>query len=124
MILFWIAFIAALGVSGDLERNVKTAYDAQGRPAFQSENNRGLHRIIDSTALSDGRDTVFLNTSVAKGRQDVSFYSKASYHGAAWSTDVSDSNTYRVVPLTGSSFLILSSDTSDDGTVNFMVEGM
>lgn len=124
VIALLLLLLMASASGQDIERNVKTAYDAKGRPAFQSENNRGYHTILDQTTLSNGRDTVNLNTSVADGRQDISFYSKDSFSGVAWSTTEADTNTYRVIPLSGASFIILSSDTAYAGTVNYKVEGL
>lgn len=108
-------------LSGDPDGKIKTVYSTSGRPVNQSEQAKGWHRVSDSVQLSAGQTTVTLNTSTENGAYDVSFLNFGTYHGQAHSSDTS--KTYRVIPLTGSQFLIKSSDGSDTATVYFTVEG-
>lgn len=108
---------------GEIEGRVKTQYDANGRPVNQSEEAKGLHYVTGSATLSSGRATININTSIADGKQDVSFISASTYRGSAWSTDTSNVNVYKVVPLKGTQCLIMSDSTSDNSTVYFRLVG-
>lgn len=114
-------FVIAAGT--DVERRVTTAYDIYGRPVDQSQYNKGLHTVMGVTTLASGVDTLSLNTSVAEGRQDISFQSETTYHGTAWSLDATNTNTYRVIPLSGHRFVVKSSSGVDTATVRFFLEG-
>ena len=116
-------FFSLLLASDQVEKRVKTVYDSNGRPVNQAMDAKGWHQVAGSVTLASGKATVALNTSTANGRQDVSFRSNKTYRGSAWSLDTSNTYTYRVYPLTGSSFLIRSSDTGDTATVYYRVEG-
>lgn len=102
---------------------IKTNYDINGRPVNQAQNAKGFHRVIGSTKLSGGVDTVTLNTSMSDGRQDVSFISSGTYHGLAWSLSASNDSTYKVIPLSGTKFIIKSSGGTDTATVKYIVSG-
>jgi len=117
--------IASNGYSTDnnVEGRVKTVYDINGRPVNQSQDSKGWHRVSGTATLSSGVANIQLNTSTANGKQDISFMSENTYSGTAWSLDTSNTNTYRVYPVNGSSFLIKSSSGTDSATVGFKVEG-
>ena len=102
---------------------VKTIYTVKGRPTQRSQFGKGWHQIADSWKLVAGRAIVSLNTSTSQNRQDVSFLSKETYRGTAFSLDTLNSRTYKIIPLSGAQFLIMSSDSTDTATVNFLVEG-
>lgn len=102
---------------------VRTRYGADGRPANQVQQNKGLHQVVGLAALASGRVTITLNTSTVDGRQDVSFMSDSTYRGIAWSMDTSNTNTYKVYALTGSTILIKSSDGADTSTILYRLEG-
>jgi len=123
LVIAAIVLAGFFSFTGSLERGLTTAYDETGRPLFQSQDNRGWHRVIGTATMVSGRDTVALNTSFADGRQDISYHSGSSYGGFAWSTSESNTATYRVIPLSGKSVLILSSSGSDTATVKFLIEG-
>lgn len=105
------------------EGRVKTQYDINGRPINQSEEAKGLHYITGSVTLSGGRATINFNTSTADGKQDVSFIGVGTYRGIVWSTDTSNINVYKIVPLSGIQCLIMSDSISDVSTVNYRLVG-
>lgn len=108
----------------DIEGKVKTVYGTDGRPINQSENSKGYHRVSGSCKLKGtGVDTVSLNSSIADGRQDITFIGQSTYFGQAWSLSSANGNTYRVIPIGGNKFEIRSSSSTDTNTVNFQVEG-
>lgn len=102
---------------------IKTIYTAKGRPTQQKRASKGWHQVADAVKLVAGRATVTVNTSTAEGRQDVSFIDKTSYRGLAFSLDTVNTFTYRLVPISGIKFMIISSSPSDTVTVNYLVEG-
>ncbi len=102
---------------------VKTIYDITGRVVNQSEDAKGFHRVFGFTKLVAGLDTVNLNTTIVNGLQDVSFISVSTYWGRAWSLDPANDSTYKVIPLSGSRFIVKSSGETDTATINFVVEG-
>lgn len=106
-----------------VEKKIKTTYDEYGRPVNQGQDRKGQHRVTGSTNLSSGKATISVNTSTAEGKQDVSFLSSATYRGVAWSLDTTNTNRYWVVPLTGKTFMVKSSDTTDTVTVHWKLEG-
>ncbi len=106
-----------------VEKKVKTTYDEYGRPINQGQVRKGQHRVTGSIRLSSGKATVTVNTSPAQGRQSVGFLSSTTYRGVAWSLDTTNTNRYWVVPLTGKTFMVKSSDGSDTATVQWKVEG-
>jgi len=106
-----------------VEKKVKTTYDKYGRPVNQGQVRKGQHQVTGSISLSSGRATVTINTSPNQGRQDVGFLSSSTYRGFSWSLDTANANTYRVIPLSGNSFMIKSSDTTDNVTVQWEVKG-
>jgi hypothetical protein len=106
-----------------LDKRIKTTYSILGRVVNQAQNAKGLHRVSGNTKLVAGVDTITLNVSTALGRQDVSYLSSSSYRGWAWSLDPANDSTYKVVPLSGTQFLIKSSGGTDTATVQFVVEG-
>lgn len=109
--------------SKSVERKIKTIYDMNGRPVNQGQDRKGWHQVTGSTNLSSGKATMTVNTSTSLGRQDVSFLSPLTYRGFAWSLDTTNTNRYWVVPLTGKTFMVKSSDGSDTATVQWKVEG-
>ena len=102
---------------------VKTIYTTKGRPTQQARASKGWHQVADSVRLVAGRAMVSLNTSTAKGRQDVSFISQVTYRGMAFNLDTLSTATYKLTPLSGTKFLIKSSSTTDISLVYFLVEG-
>jgi hypothetical protein len=106
-----------------VEGKIRTIYDINGRPINQGQDRKGWHKIAGSTKLSSGKATLTLNTSTAQGRQDVSFLSSATFRGTAWSMDTTNTNRYWIVPLSGKTFMVKSSDGADTATVQWKVEG-
>lgn len=106
-----------------IELKVKTVYSVDGRPVNQALDAKGYHRITDSVKLVAGRANITLNTSTSDGKQDVSFLSWSTYAGQAWSRDTLATNTYQIIQITGSRFVVKSSDSADTSTVYFRVEG-
>ena len=102
---------------------IRTIYTTQGRPTQNTPSAKGWHQISDSQKLTAGKARVTVNTSTANGRQDVSFLSKTSYRGTAFSLDTLNGKSYRLIPLSGTEFVIISSDSTDTSTVLFLVEG-
>ena len=122
--LVFCLMLAMATQSQDLtERKVKTVYDITGRALHSSENNKGWHYVQGSATLSSGRVTVTLNTSTGEGRQDVSFLADSTYFGTAWALDTTSVYRYRVNPLSGTRFMIISDSSNDNSTVRFLVEG-
>lgn len=107
----------------DTEGKIRTVYDATGRVASQSQDAKGWHIVQDSVKLEAGQALVELNTSTTDGRQDISFRSAKAYSGTAWIPDSTNTNTYRVVPLTGGLCQVRSSDAGDTLMVYFRLEG-
>jgi|GEM_PF-6074878 len=107
----------------EIEGKVKTVFGIDGRPVNQGQEQKGFHRVSGETTLAAGRDTVILNSSVADGRNDVTFIGLKTYTGRAWSLSASNTATYRLVPLAGNKFEIISTDSSDTATVQYVVEG-
>lgn len=107
----------------DLKRRVATTYDTTGVPLFQSQIAKGWHRVSGEVTLVSGKASVTFNSSPLTGRQDVSFQDSTSYRGHAWSLDTTNTNTYRLYPVSGTRCIILSSDGADAGTVRFVAEG-
>ena len=107
-----------------LKRQIKTRYDITGRVVNQRQDSKGYHRIVDSASLSNGVDTITLNTSITNGQQDVSFLDATTFFGTAWASSLtSRGNTYTIIPLSATQFIVVSSDTTDSATVRFQVEG-
>jgi len=104
-------------------RKVKTIYSAQGRATQRGRAAKGWHQVADSVKLAAGKAVVVLNTSTSNGRQDVSFVSKATYRGSAFSLDTLNYNSYAVIPLSGSRFMVRSGSDVDTATVFYLVEG-
>lgn len=132
--LLFFGALVALGISlpqllaqddkQEAKEEILTVYDITGQPIFQSQDNPGWHRVMDSVTLSSGLATVTLNTSTANGGQDVSFISSFSYHGHAWALNLNYlGNAYTVWPRTDSKFQVRSSDANDSSTVYYLVEG-
>ncbi len=107
-----------------VKRQIKTRYDINGRAVNQSQDAKGHHRVVGSCTLSSGVDTVSLNTSTADGKNDISFISSSTFSGRVWSANLANrSKTYSIMPLSGTKFVVVSSDTSDTAAVQFVVEG-
>lgn len=128
--LLWIVAILASAIiiaaqdKAEVKDEIVTIYDSDGRVEGQSQDNKGWHRIIGSVSLSGGEATVNLNTALTNGRQDVSFQDLFSYGGYCWTTTQSNkTNEYRVYPVSGTQFKIISSDGSDTKTIRYLVEG-
>lgn len=102
---------------------IKTVYDVGGRPVNQSVQSRGYHRVTDKAVLKNGIDTIEINTSTADGRQNIGFIGDSTYSGRAWSLNPGNQNHYWLVPIGGNKFIIMSSDSTDNSTVRFQVEG-
>lgn len=102
---------------------IKTVFDANGRPINQSQRAKGFHRVAGSVKLIGGRATITLNTRTAEGRQDVSFISGKTFKGVVTITDTTNNKTYRVWPHDGKTAFIMSSDTTDTATVGYTLEG-
>lgn len=123
-----LAFLLMLGVMAIAqttitEKKVKTAYDINGRAIYASDQNKGWHRVQGSATLSSGKATITLNTSLENGKQDISFNADSTYFGTAWALDTTSINKYRVNPLSGTQFMIISDSSNDSSTVQFVVEG-
>ena len=106
-----------------VERKIKTIYGGDGRPVNQGQDRKGWHQVTGSIKLLRGNGVYTLNISNALGRQDISFLSDSTYWGFSWSLDTTNTNRYWVVPLTGTTFMVKSSDGSDTATVQWKVEG-
>ncbi len=108
-----------------VEGRVKTVYDiGTGRPVNQSEHAKGYHRAVREIKLGgSGYDTITVNSSISDGRQDLSFIDHTTYFGRVWSLDADNESSYRIIPISGTQFIIISSDSTDTGTVRVMVEG-
>lgn len=124
-IIVWLVLLSGCLLVGaeDVERKLTTAYDIDGRPFNQSQDNPGLHTIFGTAKLSSGVDTVTLNTSVSDGRQNISFLGDSTYSGVVIPITAADTDRYWIVPLSGNQFIIKSSDAADTSTVRFKVEG-
>lgn len=112
--------------SSDLEflKEVKTSYrSSTGLVANQGQYRQGFHVSLDTVTLVSGEATIDLNTQVSPGKRDVSFVDVRSYGGVVHSLDTASDNTYRIVSLSGGKFRIVSSDSTDIGTVKFMMLG-
>ncbi len=106
------------------EQKIKTRYSISGDVVNQAQNAKGYHRVTGTATLANGVDTVVLNASVSNGRQDVSFLADSTYFGTAWPLSISHrSKRYSVLPLSGTRFVVVSSDSTDTATVRFQVEG-
>ena len=81
----------------DAEKKVKTNYDINGNPVNQSQDSKGLHRVVGLVKLVGGKAAVFLNSSTAEGRQDISFIADSTYNGIAWSLDTLSFYNYRIM---------------------------
>lgn len=106
-----------------VEKKIRTIYGGDGRPVNQGQDRKGWHQVTGSIILLRGNAVYTMNTSTALGRQDVSFLSESTYWGVAWSLDTTNTNRYWVVPLTGTTFMVKSSDGADTATVQWKVEG-
>ena len=106
-----------------VEKKIKTTYDKYGRPVNQGQVRKGQHRVTGSTNLSGGQAKITVNTSTVQGRQVVGFLSAMTYSGVALSLDTTNTNRYWIVPLTPNTFMVKSSDSTDNGTVQWKVEG-
>lgn len=107
-----------------IEGRVKTRFGIDGRPVNQKENAKGLHRVVGSTKLIDGVATITLNSDASDGKQDVTFIDSLTYSGKAWTRLLSNrAKNYTIIPLTGKTFQVVSSDVSDTSTIHFEVEG-
>lgn len=109
----------------ETELRVKTVYGAtDGLATNQSQDAKGYHRATGSMRLSGtGIDTVTLNTDISAGGQDISFLNSGSYFGSVWVSDSGNNKTYKIRPIDGIRFEVISSDSTDTNTVNFQVEG-
>lgn len=105
-----------------VEQKIRTIYGTDGHPYSQSERNKGLHQVWGTGKMSNGIDTIEINTSPRDGRQDVSFEGEAAYFGTVRAFIV-NGNTYTVIPIDGEKFVIQSSDTTDTASVRFKLEG-
>jgi len=106
-----------------IEGKVKTVFGSDGRPINQSQEAKGYHRISGEIKMVNGRDTIELNSSANDGRNDVTFIGIKTYTGSAWSLVASNTKSYRLIPLAGNKFEIISTDSLDTATVQYMVEG-
>lgn len=108
----------------DVKREILTVYDTTGRVINQLRDAKGWHKISGTVTLTSGVDTVNINISKVNGRQDLSFTSASTYSGRAWSTDIANrAKGYTILPLSGTQFVVVSSDNTDTATINFVVEG-
>ena len=108
--------------SDETEGRVKTVYGINGRPVNQSQDAKGFHRVQGSAKLVNGVDTIDLNTSTADGGHDISFLGDSTYFGLARAVVV-NGHSYTIVPISGTRFVVVSSDTTDTATVRFRLEG-
>lgn len=124
-IVAWLTLVSACLIVGatDVERKLTTAYDIDGRPFNQSQENPGLHTVFGTAKLSSGVDTITLNTSPSEGREPIGFLGDSTYSGTVWPLTSADTDRYWIVPLSGNQFIIMSSDGADTSTVRFKVEG-
>lgn len=106
-----------------VEQKVKTRYDVFGRPVNQSQTAKGYHPVVGTVKLVSGAATITLNTSTTDGKQDVSFISKYTFRGHAYSLDTANTKTYRVIPVSATQAVVRSNDGSDTSTVQFVLEG-
>ena len=106
----------------DIEGRVKTVYGTDGRPVNQSQYAKGKHTVSGIATMVNGVDTITVNTSTAKGGQDVSFIDNLTYDGTARAV-VANGHTYTVIPISGKKFVVVSSDSLDTASVRFTVEG-
>jgi hypothetical protein len=108
----------------DTKREILTVYDTAGRVVNQAQDSKGWHRVSGTVKLVAGVDTVTINTSKANGRQDSSFKSASTYYGRGQSSDIANrAKVYSILPLSGTRFVVVSSDDTDTATINFVVEG-
>lgn len=108
----------------DVKREILTVYDTTGRVINQLRDAKGWHKVSGTVTLVSGVDTVNINTSKVNGRQDLSFTSTSTYSGRAWSTNIANrAKVYTILPLSGTQFVVVSSDNTDTATINFVVEG-
>jgi len=111
-----------------LERKQGATYSGSGvlseKPITTNLNgsfDRAVHTVSDNVKLADGSVTVTLSSSPTFTGADVSFGStKYSVSVTASSTN---SNRYIVSKLSGTSFKITSSDTTDTATVTYIAKG-
>lgn len=107
-----------------LDKKLRTLYKSNGLPINRGFEGKGYHRVTGSVTLVLGVDTVTLNTDVGDGKSDVSFTDSTSYWGRAWGSTLADrGNSYSILPLSGTKFVVVSSDATDVAKVLFSVEG-
>jgi len=125
LLVLLLCSVAAFTFAQDeqVEGKIKTIYGPDGRPINQSETAKGWHQVAGTVKLSYGWGSVTLNTSTVDQKQDVSFLDSTSYRGLAWSLDTNNTNTYTVIPRSGTRFVVRSSVRSDTATINYRVEG-
>ncbi|MCH8964065.1 MAG: hypothetical protein IIB58_03810, partial [Planctomycetes bacterium] len=107
-----------------LDKRLRTLYTSAGLPINRGFEAKGYHRVTGSVTLVAGVDTVTLNTIVGGGKHDISFTDSTSYWGRAWGSALADrANSYSILPLSGTKFVVVSSDATDVAKVQFSVEG-
>ncbi len=107
-----------------LDKKIRTIYKSNGLPINRGFDGKGFHRVSGKSTLVSGVDTVTLNTDVGGGKSDISFSDSLSYWGRAWAASLAHrANTYSILPLTGSKFVVVSSSDTDTAAVNYSVEG-
>jgi len=126
MLMVLVAIIARASdeATKEAEQKIKTIYGIDGRPYSQSEYAKGLHQVWGTAKMINGVDTIEINTSTQDGTQDVSFGDATAYFGTARAF-VDNGHSYKIVPISGNKFVIISSDTtgSDTSSVRFKLEG-
>ena len=81
------------------------------------------HDVQGECKLVAGVDTVIVNTNTSPGFANMEYKSKDTYSGYAFPLISGSGNTYQVIPISGSKFIVESSDNTDTATVRFLVEG-
>lgn len=108
----------------DIQSQMRTSYQTTtGLIDNQGTYRQGAHSSNDTVTLVAGEATIDISTAVTPGRMDQSFLSAQSYGGYAYTLDTTNAATYRLVPISGRRFTIISSDSTDTATVHFKVEG-
>ncbi len=107
----------------DTEGRVKTQYGIDGTPINRGEGAKGFHRVTGKVKLASGQAVITISTTIVLGKQDLSFANDSSYSINVWVADTSNTDSYTGYPMSGTQFLIKSSNGSDTATVHYRAEG-
>ena len=109
-----------------LEQRVGERFTASGERylegEFQIEQDQ-FHKVIGEVQLIGGRARITLNTLIGPGLASTEFLSKKHYYGEVDPVDTGITNTYKLITISASEFMIESSSITDTNTVRWRVRG-